>query len=46
MELLKYSNVRLGKYLSALYYRGGHLQWNPEEDDTELDESSLWTQAQ
>lgn len=35
MELLKYLKMRLQKCLSALHYRGVHLQWNaaPDTDD-------------
>lgn len=32
MELLKYLKMRLQKCLSALCYRGVHLQWNAAHD--------------
>lgn len=32
MDLLKYLKMRLQKCLSALCYRGVHLQWNAAHD--------------
>lgn len=34
-ELLKYLKMRLEKCFSAKRYRGGHLQWNAAQDDTD-----------
>lgn len=35
IELIKYLKISLEKCVSHLYYRGGHLQWNGTQNDTD-----------
>lgn len=35
IELIKHFKISLGKCVSHLHYRGGHLQWNATQNDTD-----------